>query len=415
MDFQPHPVFPSLWLIGPRVGAAGPETALTALCKGTFAAGDPNASPLAEQEPIRVTDEPLDQVANGDFAEDEEGLVVGWSGDATFQVVRHDDDFPHMLAVEGPGTVRQRLRFDAPLGGRRFALSYFVRDPSPLPRAARAQVITASGTPLPGVGIGQVPQPTGSNPAHLVEEGIWPGSVVDREADLILHGRTDDEPVQYDIVTLIEGAAAKPHGNLRHEHDLAPSKPFADVVVIGPPAPPAGAPAALLWTERVELAGRTLLGLFGTTSRAEPLTFGWVTRTENPRLELAGTGLAGFDPTTQLLPNGFDDRFHNGGRPPTSGGAAFEPPAAGSAIVVATAAGTEEDVTRLHLPAAFPRATLTRLDACDCPVDEDLPLRADTVVYDKTSGRFTVVWRGVRPLDPARLAHLVRLRLRGGG
>jgi len=266
MDFQPHPVFPSLWLIGPRVGAAGPETVLTALCKGTFTVDDPGATPLAEQEPIRVTDELLD-------------------------------------------------------------------------------------------------------------------------AD----------------------------GNLRHEHDLAPTKPHADAVVIGPPAPPAGAPGALVWTERVELGGRILAAGFVVVDRARPLTFGWVTRTENPRLELAGTGLAGFDPTTQLLPDGFDDRFHNGGQPPTSGGAVFEPPAPGSAIVVATAAGTEEDVFRLHLPAAFPRATLTRLNACDCPVDEDLPLRADTVVYDKTSARFTVVWRGARPLDPARLARFVRLRLRGGG
>jgi hypothetical protein len=266
MDFQPHPVFPSLWLIGPRVGAGGPETVLTALCKGTFRANDPGATPLAAQEPIRVTDEALD-------------------------------------------------------------------------------------------------------------------------AD----------------------------GNLRHEHDLAPTKPHADVVVVGSPAPPAGAPGAPFWTERVALGGRTLARIFLAADSAEPLTFGWVTRTENPRLALAGTDLEHFDPATALLPDDFDDRFHNGGLPPTSGGADFEPPTAGSTIVVATAAGTAEDVSQLHLPAAYPRATLTRLNACDCPVDEDLPLRADTMVYDKASGRFTVVWRGARPLDPARLARFPRLRLRGGG
>jgi hypothetical protein len=182
MDFQPHPVFPSLWLIGPRVGAGGPETVLTVICKGSFAADDPSATPLAEQEPIRVTDVSLDQVANGDFAEVEEGAVVGWSGDAEIAVEKVSNDFPHVLEIGGSGTVRQRLRFDGPLGGRRFTLRY-ARDDATVPQA---QVVAASGAGLP---ISATEVDAMTDGFELVTlTGTWPATVADAEADLILHG-----------------------------------------------------------------------------------------------------------------------------------------------------------------------------------------------------------------------------------
>ncbi|MGH6897102.1 MAG: DUF2169 domain-containing protein [Geminicoccaceae bacterium] len=407
MDFQPHPVFPSLWLIGPRAAAGGPETVLTVICKGSFAAADPSAAPLAEQEAIRVTDEPLDQVANGDFAEVEEGVAVGWSGDADIAVEEGGDDFPHVLEIRGSGTVRQRLRFDAPLGGRRFTLRY-ARNHATVPQV---EVVAASGT---GLSISATNVEAMTDGFELVTlTGTWSATVTDAEADLILHGGGDGMTVRYDLVSLVEGGADKPHGNLRHEHDLAPTKPFADLVVLGPPAPPTGTAGDVEWDEEVTLGGRTISEQFDDADgdRTEPITFGWIARTDGPRLERAGD-LEGFDPATKLLPDEFDDAFHNGGLP--AAGPWFEPPAPGAAIVVATQTVTDRDEVRLHLPTMFPRATLTRLDACDCPVDEDLPLRADTIVHDKTSGRFTVVWRGARPLDPARLARFLRLRLRGG-
>jgi hypothetical protein len=230
--------------------------------------------------------------------------------------------------------------------------------------------------------------------------------------------------------------------HLRLEHDVAPFKPRADIVVLGAPAPPAPPPegGTLVggrWTERVAVGANAMEQDFtdSPATRARPFTFGWEDRTtkdrRGPQSSLnTPAGHAGFygsppsfDPEDRL-PVGFNDTFANGGRyddatmrppfPHLPPGAVVEVTATADYETPGGAVVTRTTTRRLHLPAEAPVANLTLLDDCDVPRAQLVTMRADTVVLDKVTTRFTVVWRGGRPADRDALGRLVALRIQGG-
>jgi len=207
---------------------------------------------------------------------------------------------------------------------------------------------------------------------------------------------------------------------LRYEHDLAAFKPRTDVVVLGAPAPPDPNPIPGTHFERVALGVAQMI----TTPPfpSSRVTFGWQSRTEGPRLSLAGDA-ENFDPATMLLPLQFENRFFNGGLYTTGSQPAFTHPASGATVRVETSAryslsggGSElrTEVHELHLPDPFPRAVITYRSGSSLTASlasQPLPMVADTIVYDKATGHFYVVWRGVWDFASVPADRYVRLVL----
>lgn len=217
----------------------------------------------------------------------------------------------------------------------------------------------------------------------------------------------------------------------RAEHDLAAFKPRTDAVVLGPPAPPDPNPRDGRWRETVRrgaeaMTGGFLNGQLETLNGAIPnpapnwpasqVTFGWQRRSVAPRKDLAGT-FPESPPDPPLppgrLPGDFQDGFFNGGLY-VGGTPVFTHPPTGASWTLETAAeyplppppiGAFETRTRtrtLHFPARPPRALLCYRDGpfpSSPIVEEELAMRLDTLVIDKTTGRFSAVWRGVWPYD----------------
>lgn len=124
------------------------------------------------------------------------------------------------------------------------------------------------------------------------------------------------------------------------------------------------------------------------------LKYGWRTRLDTPRKELAGDA-ENFEPDIDdpiKLPDGFDNGFFNGSR------------LTGDAIVATHL--SEGDAVEFDGPGAAvqvtvpPRPTLSVNIAgavADPPVA--IELGADTVVYDFSAGRFAVTWRATFPWE----------------
>ena len=213
------------------------------------------------------------------------------------------------------------------------------------------------------------------------------------QADLLM---TDETTGDDDELTLAES-------------DLAVYKPRADVVVRGgPDAPAPPEPGATLigglWDEHVAIGPQVMTQSFPAVP-VEPMTFGWQPRTDSPRLDHAGRygeAPTAFVASDHRLPVDFSNRFFNGGTYTAGNQPVFTHPAPSADVVVSTSGefdlpggGTEsvtESVT-LHLTAAFPTATVRYRNAIGQPRSSELPMQADTIVYDKTGTTFTVTWR----------------------
>lgn len=224
---------------------------------------------------------------------------------------------------------------------------------------------------------------------------------------------------------------------MRREHDLAVWKPRADVVVLGDPAPPTpptgdSTLADGTWTETVRVGATSMSDVFPIVGRVHAFTFGWQSRVDDTpgadaRLDHAGdygTDPPGFDfDPEHRLPVGFNNRFANGGDYRGGVRPTFTHLAPATTVEVETRADynvpfvglqTVVEVRRLHLPVAFPRATLGLLDGCDQPTATEVPMAADTVVFDKDTGRFAVTWRGVWDFASLAADRYRTLRIEGG-
>lgn len=216
-----------------------------------------------------------------------------------------------------------------------------------------------------------------------------------------------------------------PESLFRYEHDLAAFKPRMDIVVVGNPAPPDSGPQGNTWTEQVQLNGASMsINFIDPADSALPLTFGWEPRLGGNRESRTGTIADG----QTELPDDFDNLFFNGGLYRVGGAAAtsngvyytypngtepiFNHAGEGDLVQLTTSAtyaivgGTEirSEIVNMHLPAVFPTTTWTTRSAGD----SDIPMAADTLVYDKSSSEYTVTWRGVvEPFVPDEAVSIV--------
>ncbi|MGD2205989.1 MAG: DUF2169 domain-containing protein, partial [Anaerolineae bacterium] len=256
----------------------------------------------------------------------------------------------------------------------------------------------------------------------------WPASLEDNEATMVLAGSAATG-IEYDQVQLSEGQDPflfDEHDPIRYEHDLVLYKPRTDIVVLGQAKPPRPGPRDGTWIESVKLGAREMKGDFDGTglthlndvlvgalgfadpfppwSSTTPVTFGWQNRGVDPRYAKAGT----YGADTVTLPTDFDNTFFNGGLYTDPDGPVFDQhPPAGAKVVIRTeaeydngAGGTilEASEVTLHLPESGPQAAVTyrTSPAPDAPVvSKPLDMTMDTIVYDKDTGHFYVVWRGV--------------------
>lgn len=136
--------------------------------------------------------------------------------------------------------------------------------------------------------------------------------------------------------------------------------------------------------------------------RPEPAGFGFIGRGWQPRAALAGTYDAAWSAErAPLLPDDFDERFHNGAHP--------------RLVSRGHLRGDEEvrlvnlgpgGVARFQLPGQAPRITVTVGE-----VSEPLALAFDTLILDVDARRATLVWRGRRPLLQGELLRVRRVRV----
>lgn len=207
---------------------------------------------------------------------------------------------------------------------------------------------------------------------------------------------------------LLEDQALEPawqSGPFRHEAEIAPYKPEPDVVVVdataamlpgGPFSPPQAVEAALA----LALFGNVAVDRGAGFGAATPLHFGWRSRRAAPRLALAGrpgvandpgdpSSLSNFNPALVALPDQFRDAFHNG--QPLAGQALLE---AGHRLRFTDTTGAVDVVTTLVIPPPPVRLAISQQGA---PLSPPVALRPqlDTVVMDRGTASFTLVWRAV--------------------
>ena len=173
-----------------------------------------------------------------------------------------------------------------------------------------------------------------------------------------------------------------PHLDIRLETDLIPCKPFADLVVVRDSFLP-----GIFGTVRIDHGS----GFGGFL----PLNYGWRDRLKDPRKSEAGDA-AGFAPVQITdpanppplierlkLPNGFENRFFNGGHPAGIGHLQEND----------TVEFNDTSPHQLILPKG-PTVKITIDDQSISP-PVNIELGIDTVVYDISANHFLVTWRTV--------------------
>lgn len=412
MDIKLHPTLPSKVIMGYRVrpdvqrltDQSQAQKVLVAIVKGTFAADDPDAKPLAQQAPVFDQDVFFNSVRNADFAtgklaDDGSGQVpVAWSSQGPAISLHTSSEESHYMRVEGAGRVTQPISFVQELGGRTFVFSFQARSEATL-TIGGIQVESKSG-----VVVFTEPRALTSGFCRYISgPATWPAGLSDKEVTVVLMG-ADATAIEYDQVQLMEGTTAYDFDlsdTVRYEHDLAIYKPRMDVVILGEPRPPKPNPIGGTWHESVVSGTEVMSGTFADGGKR--VTFGWQPRETDPRLGYAGDA-AHFEKETMKLPNNFNNLFFNGGDYQGGSQPVFSHAVPGSSIKVETSAlypGGAVPVTATHwlyLLAPGPRAAITFRTAPESAapaVSQALPMAVDTVVYDKATGQYSVVWRGV--------------------
>ena len=304
------------------------------------------------------------------------------------------------LRIDGAaGRLTQTIAVEQPLGGRTFTLSLYARTDSAVPLAMPALAELALVPPDSG-SIATISATLDGTMQRFSATGTWPATVTATKAQLVVHGAAAPaDAVSVDRVQLEERATPTrwdPQTVLRHESDLAPYKPDADLIVLGRTGAAGVASARVdgtIWLQRTIPAGEPEKAVFGWESRADP----------GPRKTALDGGVVPPPPPPPPLPPSFDNTFFNAFRRDSAvGPRPFAVPAPDAEIdlrragmldyrfrlrgdvagaVLATYAGGADDSAR------WQRTTV--------------PMTIDTIVVEPELGRCALVWRGAWPFDDA--------------
>lgn len=197
----------------------------------------------------------------------------------------------------------------------------------------------------------------------------------------------------------------------RFEHDLAPYKPCADVVILG--ERPAFGDSDDSWKESVQLGGEEATVESGDGS-SDVYVFGWADRRRGLRQDWMGDEDELEDNPNQL-PDGFDNRFFNAGPYDDGDEPVFDHQDLSGASIVTweswnnTTDDDPEKTREYALPAGTPRCVVSMSGVADRNVQMNL----DTLIVEPAGDVFVTVWRGVTPFDAELIESADKLELSG--
>ncbi len=183
---------------------------------------------------------------------------------------------------------------------------------------------------------------------------------------------------------------------LRLESDLASTKPFLDLVVVNNlaelgvanPYPP----------DPIELPAAKRFGRVSINSAsANVLKYGWFSRGENPRRDLAADPVLNWTPPNidyvpngTNLPMGFNNQFHNGGLL-----AGLAHLSEGDEVVFTQMNSVDDDIAEYAIQIPTEPVLTIRRDGVPVDPHPDIQVIVDTLVLDLKNAFFLVTWRGV--------------------
>lgn len=411
----------------------------TVIVKGTFQnIKQPKVASAEKQVAIFVKDHPYNAVRNSDF--EREGSIEPWQVFGAEAKLAANwgvgaEDNPTALWIKSDGgadIVQQTLSFDEPLGGRTFVLSFYAQ--------AKTEV-TIDGFSLQIKGADQqicrmsavVPQlppldpPVMNYQRFVSQPETWPAAESSTEMEVVLPGSADpDNPVYFDRVQVEETALAtrwNENSVYRYEHDLAPFKPYADIIVLQPVTPASSQPE---WTVFLELdTGQSVKKNYDDTAwldSGDPAPtvknlFGWEGRGDfdSPRKERAGKNLGSFNPDERVMPEEFQNEFFNGyGWDEDENKSPVRlAHLADNTVLTISSDPTSFTSFQVRLPAARPTA-IRQINRRNGNTDErPLPLKLDTIIIEPQLDRYQVIWRGMWEWDD-QADPPVALRVTGG-
>ncbi|MCB8952949.1 MAG: DUF2169 domain-containing protein [Ardenticatenales bacterium] len=410
--------FQGFFMIGFRKNGGATQRTGTVILKRTYDIdGGGVLTPAADFLPVFMQDVPANTLTNSDFELDADFQPTnnanppgGWTATnvTAARAAAQGQSGSRALSLTGSNTagqVAQTITFPEPVGGRAFRLSFYVKtDLGAMPARIENARLEAEGQSLCVIN-----RDLSDSLVRRHTTGTWSADLTATEMDVILPIAFDpDTPgntriAYYDRVQVQEGSALtewNDNSTLRYEHDLAPDKPAADLIVLGF--------ATVTGLCRLLVDGTARLSRNVTSSDQKAL-FGWEPRVNSPREAEAG----GFtddpnnlppewpitNPARDPLPAAFNNRFYNGYR--RDAGAPPPHPPAAAHIQIERDGTMDYDFT---LPGETINATLythtgDRPDAANRWHRQPIPMTLDTLVIEPDDDRCTCVWRGLWDYD----------------
>ena len=402
------PGYAGMFLVGQRERAGTIERTGTVVLKRAYTI-DPAAGTIAPaaSASLLMRDYPDNLVLNGDFElsqpdlneePNDPALPGAWTaaaGTVAFDAAAGVSSARGLRIDGAPGRIVQTIELEQPLGGRTFTLSLYARTAAASPLVVPVLAELAPAPPDTG-SVVTVSATLDGTMRRFAGTGSWPASVTATTAQVVVHGASAAaDAISVDRVQLEERAASTrwdPQTVLRYESDLAPYKPDADLVVLGPTGAAGVATARVdgtIWLQRTIPAGEPEKAAFGWESRADP----------GPRKAALGTVAS---PPPPALASDFDNTFYNAVRRDSAVIAPFGAPATDAEIDLRRVGMPDY---RFRLRGDVAGAVLaTYVGGADEPASWQhtrVPMAIDTIVVEPELDRCALVWRGAWPFDDA--------------
>jgi hypothetical protein len=213
------------------------------IVKRTYTIDGGVIAPAAHSLPIFMSDNPDNRVVNSDFTG-----ALDLEADDSVDISIEEPEMPNarlrvVTNASGARRVVQTLAFDEPLGGRRFQLSFSVRGLAGGESFSNVQleaeapdgsVVTICSLSQNNLLASWTRITTNDQTAA---QTTFPADLATTEMRLVLRGATTiGQTIEYDQVQVEERPGVTVWNamtTLRYENDLAPVKPFVDIIVLG--------------------------------------------------------------------------------------------------------------------------------------------------------------------------------------